>query len=139
MSTTSLLDSKIKIFRPFLTESKKSLILITKRVFGSYIKDPSNNNTRFLRSNVRKLLPILKKYGINDDQIIKSINNLRSSSKTINIYFNEVLKRSVKQKGKTFLIKKKDLFSLNEELQIRTLGFMIKSLIKSEFHLDQKR
>ena len=110
MSTTSLLDSKIKIFRPFLTESKKSLILITKRVFGSYIKDPSNNNTRFLRSNVRKLLPILKKYGINDDQIIKSINNLRSSSKTINIYFNEVLKRSVKQKGKTFLIKKRIYF-----------------------------
>ena len=45
-------------------KAKKILIFISKKVFGTYIKDPSNNNKKFLRSNIRKLLPILKKYGI---------------------------------------------------------------------------
>ena len=107
MSTTSLLDSKIKIFRPFLTAVQKKVSCITKKYLDHYIKDPSNNNKKFLRSNVRKLLPLLKKYGINDDQIIKSINNLKSSNETINIYFNEIFKKIVKKKGKTFLINKK--------------------------------
>ena len=139
MNMTSILDSKIKIFRPFLGENKKSLILISKKVFGTYIKDPSNNNKKFLRSKVRKLLPILKRYGINDDQIIKSINNLRSSSKTINTYSKEILKKAVKRQGKKFFIKKNDLFSLNEELQIRTLGFVIKSLNKLDYPPRSKK
>ena len=55
MSTTSHLNSKIKILRPLLNESKKNLIFISKKVFGTYVKDPSNNNKKFLRSNIRKL------------------------------------------------------------------------------------
>ena len=102
MGIMSPLDNKTKVIRPFLTESKKELIFASKKVFGNYIKDPSNKNQKFLRSKIRKLLPILKKYGIKDDQIIKSINNLKSSNKTINLYFNEVLKKIVKQKKKKF-------------------------------------
>ncbi len=139
MNTTSVLNSKIKIFRPFLTESKKDLILIAKKVFGSYVKDPSNINKKFLRSNVRKLLPILKKHGISDDQIIKSINNLKSSSKTLNIYFKEVFKKVVQKKSKKFLIKKNDLFFLNEDMQIRILGFIIKSLSKLDYPPRSKK
>ena len=139
MNTISFLDKKIKIFRPFLSESKNRLVFISKEVFGTYIKDPSNNNKKFLRSNIRKLLPILKKYGINDDQIIKSINNLKSSSKTINIYFKEVFKKIVKQKGKRVSINKKDLFSLNEELQLRILGFVIQSSNKLDYPPRSKK
>ena len=139
MGITSSLDSKIKVFRPFLAESKKNLIFITKKVFGNFVKDPSNQNKKFLRSKVRKLLPILKKYGISDDQIIRSINNLKSSNKTINIYFKEVLKKIVKQNGKKISIKKTDLLSLNEELQIRVLGFVIKSLNKLDYPPRSKK
>ena len=139
MDTTTLLDDKVKIFRPFLSESKKNLIVVTKRVFGSFLKDPSNNNKKFLRSNVRKLLPLLKSHGIGDDQILKSINNLKSSSKTINIYFKEVFKKVVKKKGNNVTIKKDELFSLNEELQIRILGFVIKSINKSDYPPRSKK
>ena len=139
MDTTSYLEGNTKILRPFLTESKKNLIFITKKIFKTYIKDPSNNNKKFLRSNIRKLLPILKKYGIGENQIIKSINNLKSSSKTINIYFQDVLKKVVKKKDKKILIKKDELFSLNEELQIRILGFVIKSLNKFDYPPRSKK
>ena len=139
MGIISSLNSKIKIFRPFLSESKKNLIFTSKKVFGTYLKDPSNNNKKFLRSSIRKLLPILTKHGISSEQILKSINNLKSSSKTLNIYFEEVFKRIVKQKGKKFYIKKYDLFVLNEELQIRTLGYIIKSLNQKDYPPRSKK
>ena len=139
MSSLSNFNNKIKIFRPFLAVSKKDLIFITKKVFGSYIKDPSNNDNKFLRSNVRKLVPILTKHGISDDQIIKSINNLKSSSKTLNTYFKEVLKKIVKRNGKKILLKKRNLLSLNEDIQIRMLGFVIKSLNKSDYPPRSKK
>ena len=139
MGIMSPLDNKTKVIRPFLTESKKELIFASKKIFGNYVKDPSNKNQKFLRSKIRKLLPILKKYGIKDDQIIKSINNLKSSNKTINLYFNEVLKKIVKQKKKIFEIQKKGLFSLNDDLQIKILGFAIKSLSKSEYPPRSKK
>ena len=139
MSSLSNFNNKIKIFRPFLAVSKKDLIFITKKVFGSYIKDPSNNDNKFLRSNVRKLVPILTKHGISDDQIIKSINNLKSSSKTLNTYFKEVLKKIVKRNGKKVLLKKRNLLSLNEDIQIRMLGFVIKSLNKSDYPPRSKK
>ena len=139
MNTKSSLDNNIKIFRPFLDQGKKNLIFISKKVFGTYVKDPSNKNKKFLRSNIRKLLPILKKYGINDDQIIRSINNLKSSSKTINTYFKEAFKKTVKQKGEKFCIKKSDLFHFNEELQIRILGSVIKSINKLDYPPRSKK
>ena len=138
MSSLSYSDNKIKIFRPFLSESKKNLNFISKKLFGTYIKDPSNSNKKFLRSNVRKLLPILSKTRDRSDQILRSINNLKSSSKTLNFYFLRDLKKIVKRK-KEVHIKKNDLFSLNEELQLRVLGFVIKSLNKSDYPPRSKK
>ena len=139
MSAMSYSNNEIKIFRPFLSESKKNLIFVSKKIFGTYIKDPSNNDKKFLRSNVRKLLPILSRHGIGSDQILRSINNLKSSSKTLNTYFKEILKKIVKQKGKKIYIKKNELFSLNEELQLRVLGFAIRSLNKSDYPPRSKK
>ena len=139
MNSTSFLDRGVKIFRPFLEISKKKLVFISKKIFGTYVKDPSNNDKKFLRSNIRKLLPILKKHGIGDDQIIKSINNLKSSSKTINTYFKEVFYKIVKRRGNKFSIYKKDLFSLNAELQIRILSFIIRSLNKRDYPPRSKK
>ena len=139
MNSTSVLNSNTKIMRPFLTESKKDLIFASKKIFGNFVKDPSNKNKKFLRTKIRKLLPLLNKYGINEEQIIKSINNLKSSSKTINIYFNEILKKIVKQKNRKFIIQKKGLFSINEELQIKILGFIIKSLNKLDYPPRSKK
>ncbi len=139
MDRISLLNGKIKIFRPFLDENKKNLIFVTNKVFGTYVKDPSNYNKKFLRSNVRKLLPLLKKYGIKDDQIIKSINNLKSSSKTINYYFNSVFNRVVKKRGRKISIKKNSLFSLSEDIQLKILGNVIKSLKKSDYPPRSKK
>ena len=139
MSAVSYSNNEVKIFRPFLSESKRNLIFISKKIFGTYIKDPSNDNKKFLRSNVRKLLPILSRHGIGRDQILRSINNLKSSSKTLNVYFKEILKKIVKRKGKKIYINKNELFSLNDEFQLRLLGFVIRSLNKSDYPPRSKK
>ncbi len=139
MNTISYLENKIKIFRPFLTTSKSDLISISKKIFGTFIKDPSNQNTKYLRTNIRKLLPLFKKYGIREDQIIKSINNLKSSSETINIYFKDIFKKIVKKRNNNYFIEKKDLFSLNVELQLRILGSVIKQINKSYYPPRSKK
>ena len=84
-------------------------------------------------------MPILSRHGIGRDQILRSINNLKSSSKTLNIYFKEILKKTVKRKGKKIYINKNELFSLNDEFQLRLLGFVIRSLNKSDYPPRSKK
>ena len=60
--------------------SKQELIYIAKKVFGKFIKDPSNKDKKYLRTRIRKLKNILEKSGINYDRITQSINNLASFS-----------------------------------------------------------
>ncbi len=139
MNSLTQLNHNIKIFRPFLSNSKKDLEFTAKKVFGTFIKDPSNKNKKFLRTGMRKLLPILKKYGIKEDQIIRSINNLKSSNETINSYFKDIFKKIVKKKSNYFIINKKDLFSLNQELQLKILSFVIKSINKSDYPPRSKK
>ena len=77
MSTISELDKKYKNLSTTSISKKKELIMITKKnIFGTYIKDPSNNNKKFLRSNIRQLIPLLEKYGIKNDQVIKLLITL---------------------------------------------------------------
>ena len=64
MSPISQLNINTKIFktRPFLSTSKKELELISKKtVFGTFIKDPSNKNKKFLRSSIREDTSYFKK------------------------------------------------------------------------------
>ena len=112
MNLVSKLDKSIKILRPLLNEKKKELIKISTKVFGTYIIDPSNKDSKFLRVKIRKLLPILKKYGIEEKQIAKSINNLQSTSNTMRYYYKEIFKTIISKKKIIYLLKKRIFFHL---------------------------
>ena len=73
------LNKKIKLVRPLLDTKKLFLIKISNKVFGKFFLDPSNKDTKYLRTKIRNLKKPLLKSGINYDQIIKSIKNLASS------------------------------------------------------------
>ena len=100
MKSLRNIDKNIELYRPLLDINKKVLIKISQNVFGEYFKDPSNNNSKYLRTKIRKLKKHLTKSGIHYDQIIKSINNLASSNDTLDEYietFNKIVKKT-KQK-----------------------------------------
>ena len=133
MEMISNINNNIKVFRPFLEIEKKILVYSAKKIFGEYINDPSNKNDKFLRVKIRKILPILINSGIRKDQIIKSINNLQTSSETLNLYYSDIYKKIVKKTGKKITIQKKNFLSLNKEFQIKILGNIFKQLKKTDY------
>ena len=79
------------------------------------------------------MLPILINSGISKDQIIRSINNLKTSSETLNLYFSDIYKKTVKKIGKKITIQKKSFLLLNKEFQIKVLGDVLKQLKKTDY------
>ena len=84
-------NKNLKILRPFLQFKKNELEHATLTYFGNFIKDPSNNNEKFLRVRIRKFRREIEGEGVNDTKIIRTINNLLSSNDSINFYKNKAL------------------------------------------------
>ena len=101
MKEINKVDNNISLVRPLLDLKKAQLIKISKKIFGKYYRDPSNNNKKYLRTKIRNLRSQLELSGINYDQVSKSIKNLASSRDTLDLYFdkiyqdNELLKRKI--------------------------------------------
>ena len=139
MKEITKIDNNITLARPMLGIKKNHLIKISKVAFGKYFKDPSNNNTKFLRTRIRKLKKILEKSGINYDQIFKSINNLSSSRDTLNVYFDKIYKNIIIKKKNKILINLKEFDDLNQEMKMRVLTQSIKVLKKSYYSVRSKK
>jgi len=90
------LDMKSKInnknlLRPLLDQKKKDLEFISKFVFDFYVKDPSNENEKYQRIKIRKLIEELKTNGLDKKKFLKTIKNLKDSNSVVNFYVNENL------------------------------------------------
>ena len=139
MNKISKFNKKIKIFRPLLDFKKKDLILIAKKIFGKFIKDPSNKDKKYLRTRIRKLKNILEKSGINYDRITQSINNLASSRDTLDVYLKDSYNSLIKKRNKKIIIKLDDFNSLNLEMKIRFTQKAIKDLTGSYYTQRTKK
>ena len=84
-------------------------MFVTKSVFGFFISDPSNNDDKFQRIRVRKLIKILKFNGLDNKKFNKTITNLRYSNFVINSDVMENLKNN------TFFSNNKNKMIINNE------------------------
>ena len=139
MKITSKLDKKIFLIRPLLDIKKKDLLYISKKIFGKIFNDPSNKNTKYLRTRVRNLKKALEKSGIHHNQIIKSIKNLASTTETLNNYIDRVYKINVKTKKNLTLINFKNISFETLEIQIKILSEAIKIFSKSYYPPRSKK
>ena len=139
MKPLSKLDKKIDLFRPLLDVKKDSLIKISKKIYKKFFNDPSNKNTRFLRTKIRNLKKPLMKSGINYDQIIKSINNLASSNEVLDQYLEEIFKDLIKVSKNQILIDFKKFIKLNLEVKIKLFNKCIKILMKNYYNPRSKK
>ena len=115
------------------------MIKISKIIFGRYFKDPSNKNTKFLRTKIRNLKTPLEKSGIKYDQILKSINNLALSRNTLDLYFQKIFKNVIKKKKKEILIDLKKFDELNNEIKMAVINESIKRLKQNYYSLRSKK
>ena len=139
MKKINKIERSIKLVRPLLDFKKIELIKISKIIFGKYYKDPSNKNTKYLRTRIRNLKEILETSGINYDQVIKSIKNLASSKDTLDQYFNQIYKNIVNKKKSEIMIDLKIFNKINQEMKMRVFKKAIKDLTKAYYVARSKK
>ena len=139
MKPLSKLNHQVSLYRPLLDTKKKFLKKISKNIFGKYVKDPSNKNTKFLRTKVRNLRKSLEKSGIKYDQVFKSIQNLSLSKITLDEYFNKIFKELIKKRKKEILINFEKYTELNKDTKIALINESIKKLKRNYYDLRSRK
>ena len=104
-------NKNLKIIRPFLKFEKRDLKYVTLNYFKTYIKDPSNNNEKFLRIRIRKYRKDMEKEGLDTRKIMKTVDNLLSADQALNFYKNKALYRHVSFVTKNKCLVNKKIFS----------------------------
>ena len=133
MSQYTKLDRGIKLIRPFLDFKKEQLKYVSKKVFSETIKDPTNKNKKFLRTNIRDLTKILENKGLNSDQIIRSIQNISSTKEAINFYVNRSLKKFVKFNKKETVLDLKMFREEPNEIKFKIINRIVKKRSQSYY------
>jgi tRNA(Ile)-lysidine synthase len=95
MSESFNYNNFLKIIRPFLNFKKIELQKATLKYFKNFIKDPSNNDDKYLRVRVRKIRGSMEKEGLDTTKIINTVNNLFSANKALSYYKNKALYKHV--------------------------------------------
>ena len=139
MKMLSKISTNVKLFRPLLDVKKYYLKKISKNVFGTYIKDPSNENIKFLRTKVRNLKEPLEKSGISYEQIYKSIQNLSLSKNTLENYLSSIFKKIIKKKNNEILINFRQYLELSHDTKLALINESIKRLKKNYYDLRSKK
>ena len=139
MKPLSKINNQVSLFRPLLDTKKKFLIKISKTIFGTYFKDPSNKSEKYLRTKVRNLKKPLENSGIKYEQIFKSIQNLSLSKMTLDGYFNKIFKELIKKSNKEILINFSKYKILSRDTKMALINESIKKLKKNYYDLRSKK
>ena len=139
------LDKKTKVedinlFRPLLDLKKEDLVFLSKNVFNFYVQDPSNDDEKFQRIMIRKLIEKLKSEGLNMKKFIQTMKNLKHSDNTINFYVKANLKKNAMILGKNDkYILNKFFFQQPYEVTFRSLSKLIRLTGKKYYPVRGKK
>ena len=123
----------IKVIRPFLSTSKKDLLKTNKKTFGFFVDDPTNNDDKFLRSRIRKLLKNLDKEGLNFSKFYLTLKNLSKSDQVIEFF----VEKNVFDNSKYFekhnkIILNQSFFNNPDEIILRSFTQVIQLISKKK-------
>ena len=112
---------KVNLIRPLLNFNKKDLIYVSKYIFGSFVKDPSNKDDKFKRVKIRNFLEQLESEGFDKKKFILTIKNLKIANENIKFYTQKNLAKN------TFFLKKKESVILKENFFINSKEVVFRS------------
>ena len=134
MSEISKLNENLKIVRPLLNVEKKNLINITVSFFKTFIKDPSNEDNKFLRTRVRKYRKNLDREGLDTHKISKTVNNLLTAKNSLDFYKQKALQNNVNFLSKNICIINSKIFvDEAEEVVFRAVSDVL-SLVSGSYY-----
>ena len=127
-------ENGVIFLRPLIKCEKRELIYISNKVFNFFIKDPSNLNENFKRIKVRNLLNDLEKEGLDKKKFNLTISNLKESDKSISFYVkSNIDKNSIFFKDKNIFLLNKDFFKQPNEIILRSLTLVMRSISKNYY------
>jgi len=130
----------INLLRPLLDQDKSNLEFLSKYVFNSYVKDPSNKEEKYQRTKVRKFIEILKKNGLDNKKFSQTIKNLKDSDNVVNYYVNQNLMNNIFfQVKKNRLILNKEFFLQPHEVIFRSFSDSIKLIGRKYYPVRGKK
>ena len=86
LQNVSELNKDFYLLRPLLHFKKEELLNLTKKIFSTWIEDPSNLNEKFLRVRIRKMQSRLQKEGFDPKRVLKTIENLNTAKNSLDFY-----------------------------------------------------
>jgi len=86
LQNVSELNKDFYLLRPLLHFKKEELLNLTKKIFSTWIEDPSNLNEKFLRVRIRKMQSRLQKEGFDPKRVLKTIENLNIAKNSLDFY-----------------------------------------------------
>ena len=132
--------NQINLIRPLIKIDKKDLIYISDYIFGSHIKDPSNEDDSFKRVKVRNFLEQLSLEGFDRKKFFLTIKNLKFANENIEFYTKKNLEDNVAiLSKKNNIILKENFFSQSNEVVFRSLTEVIKIVGKKYYAVRGKK
>ena len=133
-------NEKVNLIRPLLNFDKKDLIYVSNYIFGSFIKDPSNEDDKFKRVKIRKFLKQLETEGLNRNKFLLTIKNLKFANETIKFYTKKNLDENTYflEKNKSFILKE-NFFYNSSEVVFRSFTEIIKLIGKKYYPTRGKK
>ena len=134
MSVNTKYNDHLRIVRPFLQLNKADLKYVTSNYFKTYIKDPSNEDEKFLRVRIRKYRKNMEKEGLDTKKIIRTIENLISANQSLVFYKNKALNKHVSFISKNkCLINRKIFLEETKEIIFKSFSDIL-SLVSGTYY-----
>ena len=112
----------LTLIRPLIDTPKSELISYARRKKINWVEDPSNENQKYDRVKLRKVLPLIYKEGFDKKVFLKSVKKLRLANQALDQITKEfVLQYVIINKNISVFIKKELFLTAPEDVQLRVL------------------
>ena len=132
--------NEVNLIRPLINVDKKDLIYISKKIFESYVEDPTNQDDKYKRVKVRNFLRQLGLEGLDRNKFFLTIKNLKIANENVKFYIKKNLDENVTfLKNKKNAILKESFFFQSDEVVFRSLIELIQTVGKKYYPVRGKK
>ena len=132
--------NEVNLIRPLINVDKKDLIYISKKIFESYVEDPTNQDDKYKRVKVRNFLRQLGLEGLDRNKFFLTIKNLKIANENVKFYIKKNLDENVTfLQNKKNAILKESFFFQSDEVVFRSLIELIQTVGKKHYPVRGKK
>ena len=132
--------NEVNLIRPLINVDKKDLIYISKKIFESYVDDPTNQDDKYKRVKVRNFLRQLGLEGLDRNKFFLTIKNLKIANENVKFYIKKNLDENVTfLQNKKNAILKESFFFQSDEVVFRSLIELIQTVGKKYYPVRGKK